>query len=429
MDTTRIRVNETDDYEAAVRDAADRLRSGALVAIPTDTAYAVAASAAHPEAVRRLAELKGVSEAASAAPANSQSPFDASASSSGLTASFGLFVAQAAAAFPFVAPPGKVSRLGRRFLTRGWPGPLTLIFRADPLAPDGGRAAAAASPASEPGEGGGDDADDWLEWSASVRSALAPQAASLLYRDGRISVRCPDQDVALDLLYFAETPVIAVGAGPVGHAPARDPDTAAAAVEGRVELFLDAGECRYARGSTLVAVEGERYEILRPGVVEDRVLKQLSSTLVLFVCTGNSCRSPMAEGLFRKMLADKLGVAEPALAEQGLMVMSAGVYAGPGGPPTEEAVDAAGALGADISRHRSRPLTPELLMAADRVLTMTRSHSEAARRLAPGCSDKIRTLNPDGDVSDPMGYDVDTYRRTAEQIRDLLVPLVEEVAP
>ncbi|MEO0248903.1 MAG: TRAP transporter large permease subunit, partial [candidate division WOR-3 bacterium] len=105
-----------------------------------------------------------------------------------------------------------------------------------------------------------------------------------------------------------------------------------------------------------------------------RSLKKLWSTTVLFVCTGNTCRSPLAEALCKQLLAQRMGCAVEELPRRGLVVLSAGLQALPGMPATPEAVAAAQALGASLEQHQSRPVTPELLSRADFVIGMTSSH-------------------------------------------------------
>jgi protein-tyrosine phosphatase len=131
---------------------------------------------------------------------------------------------------------------------------------------------------------------------------------------------------------------------------------------------------------------------------------------VLLVCTGNTCRSPMAEVLAREVLQDR----------QGVSVASAGVFAGDGNAATPEAVEAMRAMGLDLSPHRSRGLTRQMIDEADQVYTMTASHRRAVLDLVPDAEIKVQRLDPDADIDDPIGGDLETYRATAEQIRAAL---------
>lgn len=131
---------------------------------------------------------------------------------------------------------------------------------------------------------------------------------------------------------------------------------------------------------------------------------------LLLVCTGNTCRSPMAEALARDLLKDQPGVT----------VGSAGVCAGLGQPATREAVAAMRALGLDLTRHRSRPLDEALIEAADQIYTMTASHRRAVLEISPKAEVKVQSLDPAGDISDPIGGILLVYKETAEQIRRAL---------
>ncbi|MCL6449257.1 MAG: low molecular weight protein arginine phosphatase [Armatimonadetes bacterium] len=138
---------------------------------------------------------------------------------------------------------------------------------------------------------------------------------------------------------------------------------------------------------------------------------------ILFVCTGNTCRSSMAEAIARKMLRDRNK-------QDQVQVSSAGTAALPDAGATEQAIAVMEEMGINLREHKATLLTPELVKEADLVLTMTGAHKEQVKRLISGAKEKVFTLaefaGAGTDILDPIGGPVDVYRQCAADLRYLI---------
>jgi protein-tyrosine-phosphatase len=234
-------------------------------------------------------------------------------------------------------------------------------------------------------------------------------------------LRVPGDSLILSTLRLMVGPVVLTSANRAGQPEAVTADEIIAGLGSDIDLILDGGRCRYAQPSTVVQVNGNELKTLRAGVLDEPTMNRLTDFTVVLVCTGNTCRSPMAEGLLKKRFADQLGVSVEQLADAHVSIVSAGVAAFPGNMASQESVEVMEERGIDIGQHESQPLTERLVRYADIILTMTRGHLEAVVSQWPDAANRTFLLSGSrADVSDPIGGPIEVYRDCAKQIDQYL---------
>ncbi len=359
-----IDLSKTDDPRDVVHLAVQALAESRAVIFPTETDYVVAAAA------RR----DGLEQIADFAVHRDGEPL------------LSLVVKSADEALDW-AP--RLTGVGQRIARRCWPGPVSLLV-----------------------------ADDHPE---SLVHRLPESARRGVVGNAHLRLRVPGHPLLGDCLRMLDGPVAVAEPESAGQGV---PVTAQECLErcGEViTLVLDDGRTRYAQAPTTIAVDSADFKVVRPGVIAEESIRRLASLMVLFVCTGNTCRSPMAEVLFRDMVAKRLGCRPDEIESHGVIVASAGIAAWAGGRASGNAVEAMEERGIDLTSHASQPLSDDLVRQADLIWTMTNSHRAAITSQFPEAAARVAVLSPDRhDVLDPIGGPLPVYRECARQIHDHL---------
>jgi len=364
--TQWINLAECDDARDVEHQAVALLARGGVVGLGFETEYHLVSSTLIPEAVAKLGRLSGAPDGRR--PTILLKGLD-----------------ELADWVERIPEPG--ARLARRL----WPGPLTLVF------------------SSAAGRGVFDRLPE------EVKPWIAP--------DGELALTCPADPAIQRILRLCPAPLVAVGAPRPGRRPAAaTADSLRRAMEEGLDLVVDSGPTRLGKPETVVRLDDERgWTIETEGAVDAATVKQMTGTIILFICTGNTCRSPMAEALCKALLARRLDCSIDELEDRGFVVHSAGVAANRGSPAASHAVEVARARGGSLEKHRSRPADIDMARQADFLFAMTLDHLQLLVDAAPELQARAELLDPDGgDVPDPYGADLPVYHQTAETIEQML---------
>lgn len=332
----------------AVEAAKKALDENGIIAFPTDTVYGLGCRADLSRAVKAVYKLKGRSP---------ENPLI-------------LFIGSAKDLDKYSRElPGYAEKLVAAF----WPGPLTLVVKAS---------------------------DQVKVWK--------------LDKKGTIGIRNPAVPLLSSILKSLEAPLATTSANRSGEPECYSAKQVMETLREPVDVMLDGGEIPREIPSTVLDISSGSPVVLRKGAVPVRSISKtldmpikLSKLTVTFVCTGNTCRSPMAEGYLKNILPEKW--------KERVRINSCGTAAMPGMPAMPNSQQAARRNGFELTQHQSSSCTRDLIARSDLIIAMEDKHRQDIKRLAP--EGDVVLMSPDG-IPDPIGGTLDDYLKTLDLIKN-----------
>jgi tRNA threonylcarbamoyl adenosine modification protein (Sua5/YciO/YrdC/YwlC family) len=230
----------------------------------------------------------------------------------------------------------------------------------------------------------------------------------------KIGLRMPRNKIALELIRRSGVPVVAPSANISGNKPPVSGEEVILELNGSIDAILDSGPTEIGIESTVLDVMSEPFVLLREGAISKEDL--MADYHILFVCTGNSCRSVMAKAMLEKYLKGS-GLSDK------VWVDSAGTGAYSGIRAAPNTIEVMREEGTDVSGHTGKGITPGLLRKSDFIFIMEHLHRKIILNMLPEADSKVRLLREEGDISDPIGKSIEEYR----VVRDIIKDRVENI--
>jgi protein-tyrosine phosphatase len=252
----------------------------------------------------------------------------------------------------------------------------------------------------------------------------------MIDHDGLFAVRVPNHPTCLEVLALCQGSVVGTNSRSIGLSVdaggdlVDDADKTAKALG--VTALIDQGPTQYRKRSASVRLQANGdWRVESEGAVDERSIRKRVEFSVLMVCTGNTCRSPMAQSIAQHEIGEgALGNAQHIP----VRVESAGVAASNNAPMTREAREALSKLGIEPHKHASRMVNRDLVREADVIFALTKGHAMRLIDLVPEAKSKVFLLDPQGhDVSDPIGGTLDDYVECATLLRSHVQDRVKEI--
>lgn len=346
-----IKINPTHPEDHKIKEGIRVLKNGGLVAFPTDTVYGLGADAESLEAIDRLYQVKRRPR---------EKPLI-------------LFLAEKEEVLNFAET---IPLSAQRLMNKFWPGPLTLIFKASRISP-----------------------------------------ATLLNQQGEIAIRVPSHPIPQKLIEKNKILLGTTSANFSGEpSPLRVSQISVYLKEG-IDLLLDGEEALLGEESTIVKATSRELQLIREGWLRRETIDKEGKAKgdILFVCTGNTCRSVMAEALLKKLW--------PAEESDRAKIHSAGIAAFGGSPPGKMTLEVLREKGINASFYRSARSEGVALKMADLILVMEKDHRERILHLYPAGRGKVFLLKEFAtglkeEISDPIGGSYQSYKRCLKEIEE-----------
>ena len=366
MSPTVINLKESEDIRDVVHRVVQALAEGSIVGVPTESHYCFVAAGTCKAAVERASALA-----------------DDYHNEPRLTIAI-KSCDEATDWVPDMRP------LAIRFARQCWPGPLAMLLADNH--PDG------------------------------LVQQLPVFTQPYVLSDDRIRLRAPGHRMLQDCMRLFAGPVVLAEFGGNTKPPSTVMELMNRCEEhNKSMLFIDDGIQPIHELVSTIEICDSGFRVIRGNTFSHEDLHRFAKMTVLFVCTGNTCRSPMAEVLLREYVAQKLHCTLNEIQKYGVEIQSAGISAWGGTQASDKAVHAMQQKGIDLNGHTSQPLTEKLLQSAEIVWTMTAAHRSAILAQFPNFTDRVHMLSPrNQDVLDPFGGTQEAYNQCAKQIREHL---------